>query len=438
MRRLLLWVILCLVFIPTTMAQAPAAGFVNTGGSTLRLRAAPGTNGRILANLPDGTPLSVYGRNSANSWLKVVTAQNAGGWVALAYVSCDCNIFALPVDPALPVPIGAPPAAPAAPAPANAGIADSLIALGYPAGQHIDNPGAMLQVYYRGQALGNVSSNFSKVGDSMTASEMFMRPFSHSYNLAQWDYLQYALNYFKRGADSFDFISIGAQDGWRSDAPLNPAFAHPGYCLQGEMPLACEYRVMKPSVALIMLGSNDLEYNFNLDYYAQTMETITVLTMEAGVIPVLTTLPRRAGYEFQVFACNDVIRGIAAKYGTPLWEYHLQSMPLENNGLSSDWLHPSVHPGGFEQAANFGAGAERYGYGMRNLGGLMMLDYVWRTIIVAGGDKPLFCRILFHLKKPTPCRLFLISGRSCYATKPSPYNVRFQQHPDIVSLLSFC
>ncbi|MGB1289251.1 MAG: SH3 domain-containing protein, partial [Aggregatilineales bacterium] len=314
MRRFyILLLLICFLITPIALAQAP--GFVATGGGTLRLRAVAGTGGRVLANLPNGTPLSVYGRNGNSSWLKVVTAQNAGGWVSARYVTCNCNVAALPVDPPLPVAIGAP-AVPAVPA-AAVSYADTLIAQGYPAGQHRDNPGAMLQVYYRGQALGNRSTNFSKIGDSMTASEMFMRPFSHSYNLGQHTHLQPVLNYFKRGTDSFDFVPIGAQWGWRSDAPLNPAFAHPGYCRPGEMPIACEYRVMRPSVALIMIGSNDLEYNFNLDYYAQTMETITQFSLDSGVIPILSTLPRRAGYEFQVFACNDVIRGIAAKYGVP-------------------------------------------------------------------------------------------------------------------------
>jgi lysophospholipase L1-like esterase len=60
-----------------------------------------------------------------------------------------------------------------------------------------------------------------------------------------------------RGGNPFSSNSIAAGNGWSTASVLNPPQADPNVCRAGETPLQCEYRVSRPSVALIMLGTND-------------------------------------------------------------------------------------------------------------------------------------------------------------------------------------
>lgn len=367
--------LLILLFVPATVAQQGYPGRVVTGGAYLNLRLQPTTSATVVAQLRNGTNLMVYAESSDGLWWQVQTATGEMGWVYADYVRLD------DVSPVSPATGSVSSSAASSGGQSGGGLADALITYAYPEGQHVVDQGAMLQIHQQGLQAGNIPQNFSMVGDSITYDDRFMRPFAHSYDPGPYAYLQPVIAFFSQGNNSFDHRSLAAGNSWLSSAPLNPRYANAVICQPGESPLACEYRVMKPSVALIMLGSNDAREAPDLNMYAYNMERITQFTLQAGVIPVLSTLPRRAGYEGEIGAFNAVIRGIAAKYGTPLWDYYNQTIDLPNNGLSSDWLHPSSPPGDFKQAANYGAGADLTGFGVRNFQGLVMLNYVWREIM---------------------------------------------------------
>ena len=62
---------------------------------------------------------------------------------------------------------------------------------------------------------------------------------------------------------------------------------------------------------------------------------------------------------------------------------------LPNNGLEADGVHPSYPPdtiGQWEAAANFVGENLQYGYNMRNLSALQVLDALWRQVIL--GEPP--------------------------------------------------
>jgi hypothetical protein len=69
--------------------------------------------------------------------------------------------------------------------------------------------------------------------------------------------------------DSFSNISIAAGSGCTSAGALDPTWANPAWCEQSESPLACEYRITNPSVALIMFGTNDDRYMDRYEIYAR-------------------------------------------------------------------------------------------------------------------------------------------------------------------------
>ena len=201
-------------------------------------------------------------------------------------------------------------------------------------------------IYLQGQQRGNRANVFSKVGDSITDTPYFLRQFATSYDLRDYSYLQGALDYFSvvqaRAGNSFVNDSLAAKSGWTTFDLLNPAQADEG-CLAGETPLACEYRLVRPALALIMIGTNDLEL-YSVNQYRANLTQIVQYTIDQGIIPVLSTLPPRALYDAQVTAFNSVILDLAQTYDIPYWDFHAEVIGLSNRGLDWDGVHLSIPP----------------------------------------------------------------------------------------------
>ena len=106
-----------------------------------------------------------------------------------------------------------------------------------------------------------------------------------SYNLQGYAGLQPALNFYStdnaRDGNSFANVPIAADNGWTSTDILSPSRAQPGMCQPGESPLVCEYRVVKPAVALILIGTNDIA-NLDLGTYQGNLQTIVQTSIDMG------------------------------------------------------------------------------------------------------------------------------------------------------------
>lgn len=351
----------------TTPAEAPAstegqpqAQVIRMGG-TLRLRAEPTTAAAILLELPSGAALGLTGRTPAGEWLRVTAPDGQSGWVSAAYVTVFIDINTVEMVG------GAPTASSAVGSTASAGSATDMIS-----------------VYRRGQAKGNDPNVFSKVGDSISVAVEMYDPIGRGvYNLGEYGYLQAAIDHFWLHENSFTRSSLAAANGWSTSAVLNPSFSKPSLCYATESPLECEYRIARPAVALIMLGTNDVTF-LSPDVYAYNINRIVEISIENGVIPVLSTLPVRLGHEGQVEHFNAIIREIAGVRGLPLWDFYSASAGLPNSGLGGDGVHLSAPSGGYVDAANFTGSNLQSGYVARNLGALQMLYAVLNNIIRAG------------------------------------------------------
>ena len=131
--------------------------------------------------------------------------------------------------------------------------------------------------------MGNHDYAFSLVGDSNTDNPAFLAPFDQgSYDLGPYADLQPTIGYFK---GSFSRHSPAAVGSFSTAKVLDPAYAD-SRCSAGETPLACEYRLQKPSVALILLGTGDQHdwRNFEARY-----RKIIEYTLAQGIVPVLMT-----------------------------------------------------------------------------------------------------------------------------------------------------
>jgi uncharacterized protein YgiM (DUF1202 family) len=330
----------------------------------LNLRAAPSTRAATLAQLANRAPLTPLARSGDNRWLKVQTENGLQGWVYAPYVQINIALSTLPVENPVPVPA----ASDSRPTTAVSGITNNARA-----------------IFRRGQIMGNRAEVFSKVGDSITVATDMYDPIGRStYVLGDYAYLQPVIDFylqtFARDQNSFANTSLAAGSGWTTATVLDPNAANTSVCAPGETPLACEYRLTKPAVALIMLGSNDLQY-FDAATYQYNLQTITQTTIDMGVIPVLSTIPTRIGYEEKASQFNAIIRATAEAYNIPLWDYAGVMATLPNSGLSGDGLHPSTSPSGYAGAANFTGENLSYGYVQRNLTMLQVLDALYRRVL---------------------------------------------------------
>jgi hypothetical protein len=238
------------------------------------------------------------------------------------------------------------------------------------------------EIYLLGQQLGNRRGVFSKVGDSITASPSFLTQVGYGRaDLAGHTYLQPVIDFYlqtsARTSNSFANQSLAARNGWTTFDLLDPAKAS-SQC-QGMSPLVCEYTFVKPSVALIMIGSNDMLWGHNPSDFRDKLDNIVWTSIEMGVIPVVSTLPRNyqagAGWVDQY---NAQIVSVARKYDIPLWDYAVPMDGLPNKGISPDGLHPSE--GGWNTAI-FDDNGLQFGYNMRNLTALVVLDKIWREVL---------------------------------------------------------
>jgi LysM repeat protein len=247
--------------------------------------------------------------------------------------------------------------------------------------------GGARQIFLRGQSLGNRADVFSKVGDSITASPAFLYPVGvGGLHLNEYAYLQPVVAYFSqtmaRTHNSFANTSLAADAGWTSADLLNPARALSGICQTGESPLVCEYRVTRPALALIMVGTNDAAQGIDSATYRANLQTIVQTSGSMGVIPVLSTLPDNLADPYansRIAEFNGVIAGVAGAYGLPLWDYGRAMQDLPNRGLSPDGVHPSNPADG--ETGVFTAENLKNGYTLRNLTALMILNEVWQSTL---------------------------------------------------------
>jgi uncharacterized protein YraI len=356
---------------PTLVPSSPpptAQVCANCGN--LRLRTSPGTAGTVTEYLEANTPVTIIGRTTDNTWVQIVLTDGKSGWVSARYLSI--NIDLNPVS-----------------------ITGEAVDTTWPTAVSMVSPSGVevitgitahaRQIYLDGQAKGNLPGVFSKVGDSITVSPYFFHQLIDVYNLADYGYLYPALTLFYgpngRGGNPFSTNSIAAGNGWSTTNVLNPDQADPSLCRSGETPLQCEYRVSRPSAALIMFGTND-SASLPLGQYQANLNRIVEISISMGVIPILSTIPPmhyEPARDGRIADFNNIIIGTARTYDIPLWNYWRVMEDLPGNGLGFDGVHPSSSPDGLN--AHFDQDHLKYGYTMRNLTGLQVLYQLWQQVM---------------------------------------------------------
>lgn len=254
--------------------------------------------------------------------------------------------------------------------------------------------GHLERIQSRGERFGNRPGVFAKIGDSITASPSFLQALAcQPPRLGAWEELRGTLEFFgktsvPRGSEeaqcpasnSYSRLGVAAVGGWRAADALLPRESLPE--CQGLPAVSCELQLLRPSIALIMFGTNDLE-DFTAVQFRRDLASLARLVSGAGTIPVISTIPPRARRPFsrRVARFNEEIAALAENRALPLWNFWRQMVEagVPRRGLSRDGVHPSALCPPCT-AIDFRSAGLRHGYALRNLGALRVLDRLRRQV----------------------------------------------------------
>ena len=112
------------------------------------------------------------------------------------------------------------------------------------------------------------------------------------------------------------------------------------------------------------------------DLFDENIRLAVEYALEQGVIPVIgTKADRGEGSDIN----NEILRQIAADYDLLLWDYDLLAGTLPGRGLDADNVHMTTfYAHDYTQLEAF-----QRGHSMHNLTALMVLDTLWKEVILA-------------------------------------------------------
>jgi uncharacterized protein YraI len=325
--------------LPSSPPPSSSDGQVTaTTEDELNIRVGPGPDYTQVGVVPPRTTVAVAGRDGAGRWI-LIDYNGVQGWIAGWYCDIAGTLSSVPVAS---VTITPPPPASPVPPPAPSDTVEGIVPYNLVMTDAVVSN--IRSIYRRGQAYGNNPRAFSRAGDCETMSEVFLRPIGWGeYDLGEFGYLQGVIDYY---FDSYAYIGYASHEGFDASSILDPTWADPSICQTGESPLACEYRLHRPAIALILLRTQVADAGPYSQYY-NDMRRVVDLTIQRGIIPVISTGPYQAPPLPPVEPMNDSIRQIAAEYNIPLWDFWLTTESLLNHGIDESnhltWMHESAH-----------------------------------------------------------------------------------------------
>lgn len=227
----------------------------------------------------------------------------------------------------------------------------------------------LIEIYQTGIALGNNPRAFSKIGDCGSTPAWFLGDFDRGpryFDLGPYTNLQPAIDAFQ---GSFDRTSLAARSGFNTSALFTPLWSDRSFCLADEAPLACEYRVHRPMIAFIMLGTNDV---WRPDEFEPQMRRTIEFSIQNGVIPVLSTKADNVEGNGSI---NATIARLALEYRVPLWNFWAAVQPLPDHGMQDDGAHLTWGRNRFGDAD-----AMQKAWPVRNLTALQTLNVIWKKL----------------------------------------------------------
>jgi hypothetical protein len=224
-------------------------------------------------------------------------------------------------------------------------------------------------LYERGQASGNDSRAFSKIGDGEISAAWFFTAFDlkeEYYDLGPYQDLVPVIEHFH---GSFGRIGVAARRGFNTRLILDASARDPALCESGESPLSCELRLHRPAFAILSLGTNQA---WRRDEFEAGMRQILDILISKNVVPILSTKGDNLEGDHSI---NRTVACLAQEYDVPLWNFWSAIQPLPNHGLQPDLEHLTYGINDFDDE-----NAMQTAWTLRNLTALQALDSVWRGV----------------------------------------------------------
>lgn len=219
------------------------------------------------------------------------------------------------------------------------------------------------------RAPGRTTESFVALGDSLSATSHFLKCF--------------ALEDKRWGSDERVRAALRQLgSGWGDGSPLmrDSHATIPGATSweilrvkKGRSPLSRELDENQGRFALVLLGTNDMNYHRGLERFLDAMWQVGERLLSRGVIPIFSTLPHRlTSYQDQlkVLDFNFAVRAISAAMRAPLIDLYGALKPLKKRGLRRDFIHLNAYRGGCDLQAK----GLRFGHNMRNFVSLKALS----------------------------------------------------------------
>jgi hypothetical protein len=232
-------------------------------------------------------------------------------------------------------------------------------------------------VYQHGLEMGNDPHAFSKIGDCQSISTYFLSYFDLPgyYNLGNFTSLKETIDWY---SGSFSRDGFAVKGGFNAAAVLSPLRSDPKQCNVNESPIACEFRLHHPSIAIISLEE---WWSGNPENYSTYMRQIIEFSIEQGVVPIIATKADNLEGNNLI---NQTIANLAMEYDIPLWNFWSAVQPLPNHGLIAfnssgevDMFHLTHSDGYYFYNDPI---ATQSGWSIRNLTALQALDVVRRGL----------------------------------------------------------
>jgi hypothetical protein len=215
-----------------------------------------------------------------------------------------------------------------------------------------------LEIYRIGQKIGNNPKVFSRIGDCQSESAIMMGVYDNPrlYTLnPDYQHLQVTINQF---TGSFTRHNMTVRQGFGIASVFNKLLADRQQCGSDETPLACEYRLSKPIIAIISMGTNWCAGC--TQKYEEYLRKIVDFLLENGVIPVISTKADNIEKDWSI---NEAMARVAYDYDIPLWNFWRAVQYLPNHGLMPDNEYLTIP-----------------GWNERSFTGLQTLDAIWTAI----------------------------------------------------------
>lgn len=323
-RLLLLTLVVAVLSPPPVVARNV---IVATARQRTTLFEGPGQSFAPVCDLAEGSEVQLLERNHTGTWVRVANSLTSDGWVLSGHLEF---VLSFQLD-SLPQNDGVADGDPSS----TATMHESLLTLFpvVPPEVH-ENVQA---IFARGQRLGNQPFVATKIGDSVVANEWYLLPMAwRRVNLGPYAYMEPTLELFGPGMSE----SVAARQGLTSATAFDAFWADKSLCQPNESPLACEYRIKRPSVAFIMFGYNDMIAMSATDFRTH-MRRLVEESVLAGVIPVLITFssnPETSNWADSL-EYNVAIIDTATRYRVPMINLWLASRGLPDYGLERDNIH---------------------------------------------------------------------------------------------------